>query len=45
MGIIGIWRIYNSVTKSGLGQDNETKCGEWGMKGNLANVNSTCNTQ
>jgi hypothetical protein len=34
MGIIGIWRIYNSVTKSGFGQDNGTKYREWGIKGN-----------
>jgi hypothetical protein len=45
MGIIGIWRVYNSVTKSGVGQDNENKHREWGMKENLANVNSTCNIQ
>jgi len=45
MGIIGIWRVYNSVTKSGLGQDSETKYREWGMKENLVNVNSTCNIQ
>lgn len=45
MGIIGIWRVHNSVTKSGLGQDNETKYREWEMKENLAYVNSTCNIQ
>ena len=45
MGIMGIWRTHNNVTKSRLGQDNGTKYREWGIKGNLVNVNSTRNIQ